>query len=504
MKPRIRFFFALAVTIAGFSAFFWLVTSPSTVAQDLCVTNTIFVSPLAPFGSPLATPTVRRVVSDDTKWLFAHDVVDNPNEATCSTMNGFAPTWNRTSDFMIGRVVVGVILPESNGVMMPSTENWTPAEISFVTQEVNQALQWWTQQASNRGISLEFVIPSTHPIIVATNYEPIKMIGLEATAGEAHIWISDTMAHLGYNDPDLNYVQRVQQYDDDLRRTHSADWAFTIFVVNGTNDGDGAFAPGSWGIPNVAVMAWAKRPGPHTVVNNLSSVGASWPSKFYLDNIIAHEIGHVFGAADEVWANGSDCGIERQCTTKFGYLSVENQNCNRIPQCIINRPDCVMRVGDLDYLCPYSAGQVGWRDSDADGLPDPVDTVPQLTIIDYPSSPSSSYVLNYSAQITDIPYPTTQSGYVSVSINTVSVQYRIGATGVWGTAIPGDGAWDSSYEENFKIAIFNNGTYTIYLRAINRVGHISAVTSHTITINSSEPVYRVRLPLVLQNYNTLN
>ena len=39
MKPRTRFFFALALTIAGFFAFFWVVTSPSMVAQDLSVTN---------------------------------------------------------------------------------------------------------------------------------------------------------------------------------------------------------------------------------------------------------------------------------------------------------------------------------------------------------------------------------------------------------------------------------------------------------------------------------
>lgn len=280
---------------------------------------------------------------------------------------------------------------------------------------------------------------------------------------------------------------------------------FSIFIANGSNDGDGFFAPGTWGDPKQAVAAWARRPGPYTIANNLSGMARGMNNKDELGNVIAHEIGHVFGAADEAWADGSDCGTGRECTAKFGYLSIENQNCARLPQqCGINRPDCVMRAADLVYLCPYSARQVGWRDSDADGLPDPIDTVPQLTITNYPSSPSLSYSLNYLAQIADIPYSTTQVGYVPLSINRVSLQYRIGTTGQWITALPGDGAWDSSYEEDFKIVIFNNGTYTIYLRAINQVGHTSAIVNHTITINSSEPVYRVHLPLVLQNYTTLN
>jgi hypothetical protein len=336
------------------------------------------------------------------------------------------------------------------------------------------------------------------PLVVETGYEPIKMIGMDTPFGQGNIWVNDTMAHLGYNDPSMDYLQRVQKYDDDLRQSYHTDWAFTIFAVNGSQDGDGLFAKGSWGDPNQVVAAWAKRPGPHTVINNLASVGAQWPNKYYLDNIVAHEIGHVFGAADEVWADGSDCGTGSTCNKKFGYLSVENQNCGS--SCAINWPDCVMRVGDLVRICNYSAGQIGWRDSNSNGLPDPIDTFPELNITAYPANPSPTHILNYTARITDVAYPTTQPGYVPESINTVSARYQIGSTsGSWITAIPGDGAWDSSYEENFKIPIFDNGTYTIYIRAINRVGHTSAIRSHTITINSSEPVYRVRLPIVMRN-----
>lgn len=92
MKLRTRFFFVLVLTIAGVFAFFWFVNSPSMVAQDLSITNTAFVSPLAPFRSPIAAPIDRRVVSDNTKWLFAYDVVDNPYETMRSPRRWVRPT----------------------------------------------------------------------------------------------------------------------------------------------------------------------------------------------------------------------------------------------------------------------------------------------------------------------------------------------------------------------------------------------------------------------------
>jgi hypothetical protein len=51
-----------------------------------------------------------------------------------------------------------------------------------------------------------------------------------------------------------------------------------------------------------------------------------------------------------------------------------------------------------------------------------------------------------------------------------------------------------------RIVIFENGTYTIYLRAINEVSHTSATTSHSVTINSSNPIYRSLLPIVVRDY----
>lgn len=405
------------------------------------------------------------------------------------------PPWNRTGDFMIGRVAVAVILPESDGSNMASTENWTQSSISFALQEVEETLSWWTQQAITYSVPLEFVIVPNHPITVTTSYEPIKMIGLEEAYGDADIWINEVMANLGYNDPSMSYLELVQQYDDDLRDLLDADWVVTVFVVNGENDGDGLFEPGSWGDPNGIVTAWATRPGPYLVVNTHSALAMGW-SQSLLGGIIAHELGHVFGAADETLSGGGDCTTARNCTAKFGYLKAENQNCDMTPSCSLDEPTCVMRVGDMEYLCPYSAAQVGWQDVDLDGIADPIDTTPQITVTNYPITPSTTYLLEYSAQIVDIPYPTTKNGYIPVTINDVYVQFKIGSNGEWITAVAGDGAWDTPYEEDFIIPLFSNGTYTIYIRASNEVGNTSLVINHTVIINSPNSVYQVFVPAV--------
>ncbi len=401
------------------------------------------VDPVVAAGySPLPTPTPKAKVSEKAKWRFAHDVFDKhdakkpkgqENEALSPltvgvAAGGYAPDWTRTSDFMVGRVVVGIILPESNGVISPSIENRDATEINFVTEEINQALQWWTQQAQARQVVVEFIVPPGYPRIVETGYEPIQMIGLEVPFGQAHIWLADVMSHLGYNDPQMTYLQRIEKFDDDLRRAYGADWAITIFAVDApyvphdpsAPDPSGLFAPGSWGIPGVAVTAWAQRPGPHQVINRLSGV-AQRQEENGLDNVVAHEIGHMFGAADEVWADGSDCGTGSQCNVRFGYLSVENQNCNRTPQCAINRPECVMRVADLDYLCDYSAGQVGWRDSDGDHLVDSIDTTPVLSISGYPPNPSPS---SASPAASPLPTPRKPSGNSSTTAWTPSPKSR--------------------------------------------------------------------------------
>lgn len=348
-------------------------------------------------------------------------------------------------------------------------------------------LNWWRNQAEAANASLEFIVSPGHPIIVPTSYEPIS----RSTSDEG-LWIDEAMTYLGYNNhSQSDYLMEVQDYVNDQRQALHTDWGVVIFIVDSSADPDGQFLGGG--------CAYVPNNGSPYFVMTYDNCNY-WIQN--MDGVLAHEIGHVFGSPEEL--PGQACTGPSSCISLWGYLSVPNQNCD---QSGCARPDntCIMRA-PYDYngniintTCHYTQGHVGWHDSDADGIPDLRDTEPTLTITGYPSSPSSSYILNYDATVMDMPWPTMNPNYIDVTINTMYVEYRIGSTGLWQHAIAGDGDWDSPYEEDFKIAIFQNGTFHIYLRAINEVGHTSTVVDHTVTINSADPIYRAFLPLVMRN-----
>ncbi len=492
-------FTSIILALVGLCVLLWFVAKPVS-----SVHGGTFSSPLPP--SLFLSPIPRSVPSPEPIPL-TNDVFEIPDRIRMiesgATRDGYGPTWARTSDYMLGSVTVALILLESDGSIDPSTEDWTQGEIDLVHQRVVEGLTWWETKAQERGIALDFSLAPGHPIVIPTSYEPItRPGGPPSWGGDEDLWIDEVMEGLGYdNYPIEDYLLEVREYDNALRQAHHTDWAVTIFVVDSSNDL--ANDPNTPGLFSNWISSYTAVAGPRIV---LVRDNDGWGFD-KLGGITAHEFGHLFGAPDEEPADWS-CKDNSSCMWEFGYLSVPNQNCNK-SACEKPDDDCIMRSPRYVYdihvstICYYTEGHLGWHNSDSDDLPDPIDTDPELNIIGYPPSPSPSYALEYLAEITDIPWPTTHPNYISVTINAVSVQYQIDSTsGPWGTAIPGDGAWDSPYEENFRIVIFENGTYTIYLRAINEVGHTSAITSHTITINSPDPVYRAHLPIVTRNYGS--
>jgi hypothetical protein len=73
-----------------------------------------------------------------------------------------------------------------------------------------------------------------------------------------------------------------------------------------------------------------------------------------LDNIFAHETGHIFGALDEYAASRCTC-IER--AGKF--FSEVNGNCE---PCAAGPVSCLMKFNDLSMTCKFTPAHIGWAD----------------------------------------------------------------------------------------------------------------------------------------------
>ena len=385
------------------------------------------------------------------------DAFEPPREAQVSTYGSNAPGTYQTSSFMIGKVAVGVVLPESTitpgiipGVMCGSTENWTAQRQLDVFNRIVSGLDWWVGKG---GSAAHLTFYYDQRFSVSTQYEPITMEGME----DEETWLSDIFGSMGYTSG-LSRFDRVRAYDSDLRRAYHADWAYTFIVVDSLNDSDGQFPDGHF--------AWAYIGGPYAVMtyDNDSYTISRMPV------VATHETGHIFGAADEYCAPGYSCCDFRS----YGYLSVYNGNCERDN---LSSVPCMMR-DSADNVCQYSFGQVGWRDTDSDGKPDPVDTPVANAIAGQMDSPGSPWDISLAGTAKETPYP---SVYGSVTTNKISgARFRVDS-GPWRDAIPADGAFDEDIEDYVATAAgLDTGDHQIETQAFSTSGNTSDIAFCTV------------------------
>jgi len=145
-------------------------------------------------------------------------------ESTLSAKSagGSVPGYYQTSDFMIGDVAVGIILPESDGSGDPSTEDWTAEERQLVYSKIVAACNWWA--AREPRAHLRFFYDDHFSSPVPTSYEPINR-----PHSDQGLWIGDVMGKLGYSAS--SYFTRVRDYDNTLRLAYGTDWAFTAITT---------------------------------------------------------------------------------------------------------------------------------------------------------------------------------------------------------------------------------------------------------------------------------
>jgi hypothetical protein len=159
-------------------------------------------------------------------------------------------------------------------------------------------------------------------------------------------------------------------FADRVRRRNDADWAFVLYVVDSLNDQDGMFSNG-------AVAYTADLFGPYSML--------TWDNDGYhfanFDAVLAHEMGHIFGALDEYAPPAPGYPSTGDLTS--GYLGVRNRNAvsggTTDYLCIMRGSNDTLNAFAGGVLCPSTIGQTGLRDGDSDTHPDVVDTRPAFS-----------------------------------------------------------------------------------------------------------------------------
>ena len=361
-----------------------------------------------------------------------------------------SPGYWDTSSFLIGRVAVGIVLPESDG----GSEDWRAEDPSWpgvyrpdlVIWQIMMGLDSWAGAEPNA--RLEFVYDVN--IRVPTAYEPIAV-----SSSDHGLWIEQVMNGLGWGWPS-DWFGKVRQFDNDLRSAYAADWAFTFFVVDSFYDDDGMMPDGRFG--------YAYLGGPFSV---LTYDNDGWGIDL-MYTVAAHEAAHIFYALDEY------AGAYVSCPVRTGYLGVENQNSQYHPggSCALDEP-CIMRSGyDAYTSCPYTRMQVGWRDEDGDGILDPADTSTYLTLAEpWPPEQINDPTPRYAGAAEDLPLPS--EFLYPVSINKIErIQYSL--DGGWWVDVPaldgrlGDESWE---EYGFTLGPLADGDHRLYVHAVNSAGN---------------------------------
>jgi len=270
------------------------------------------------------------------------------------------PVTNRiTNNFMIGRVAVGIVLMESTGNLL----NWSHEEENEAIAEAVEGYEYLTEQAEMHNVDLSWVYEIHRNVL--TSEEPILTYYPYNTGFPDFNW------RFGWIDDALEYLEAGEEWDgifnyaNEIRSKYKTNWAFSLFIVKN----DSSYSK----FPNDALgytVSYEEYPGqtirpPFAVSTYLyKGYSANLSSR-----VVAHESAHVFGAMDE-YVGSSQCGDSDDCNEVGGYLRYPNMNCY---YCGIFQP-CLMRVEPYMFdICPYTAGHLGWIDSDGDGAPNPID-----------------------------------------------------------------------------------------------------------------------------------
>jgi hypothetical protein len=374
--------------------------------------------------------------------------------------------WTDTSEFMIGRVAVEVLFPESDGSIDANLYDWTPALRDSVIRSTTRGLLKWSQFAAARGIPLTFLI-EVHASL-PTGYEPIAR-----TTSQELDWIAEMLEPLaGYGNDAEKEAFDVCNAARARLGTH---WATLLLAVQNDTDPDGAFPDG--------FIAHANLGGPWFVVpvNNSNTRSAA------LDYYVEHEVTHQFWALDEYPSNNAWWS----CTLTSGYFGWPNSN-SVIPAPRYCGPDdrCLMKGNYPDSVCASTLGSIGWGDRDHSGVIDLYETRPAVRTDSLHYGNMPGFPIHVTGTAGDVAFPNTNPFLFgagdSITLATIdSLWYRVDE-GAWTTLPSDDGVLDQGAERfslTFNLPV---GDHVVRFRALNSSGREQLVPDSVIvTVSGS-------------------
>jgi Dockerin type I domain len=368
----------------------------------------------------------------------------------------FGAAANDTGEFLLGRIAVTPVLLESNGVIDPNVRNWTNDQVQTVLSNVQTGLNWWSQLLATKSSvhTLDWVIDRTYlDAPVPTAYEPIKRISNDYSR-----WVPEFLDYVQYNQ-ESGIDANIRKFNDAQRQKHNADWAFTIFVVNSTQDE--LFASGG-----EFSRAFAFAGGLYFVTPS------NRPASTY-----THETGHIFWARDEYPGGGN-------YTQKRGYYNTQNVNAIDLnPMPGFQQSSSIMSAGvslatayDQVVSPPSTLAQIGWQDSDNDGIFDVLDVPLELNGIGRFNVSESEYRFQGKASAKALPNRNSSGLQSDITLNKIGrYEYRLNGTGTWTTIST---LQTPVYQDAFdlRFSLPSGSTGTIEIQAVeSRLGITSNV-----------------------------
>ncbi len=378
-----------------------------------------------------------------------------------------------------GTVVVAVLLPESNGAVDASTEDWSEEMIRATYLKIQAGLD--VIAAAEPNAKLRYVLhfesrPGAGglPGTIDSDYE----FGRRSVWGD---WTNENLAtaHLLqriYPDADpANPWPAMQQYQLDLRRQYNADAAFAVVVAPNAN-----FTSG------IRPHAWIG--GPWTVLDSQTG----W-------EVFAHEFGHIFGALDEYCPDACSWPTSLQ-----GYLGIYNANAEYregepgvggINDGRGEAAPSLMQYNQVDHINGYTRTAWGWLDVDGDGVVDVRDTFPRSEL----RAEVTGQVVRLTGQVVDVPAVALwRTRYSANRLTRLDVEIvRAGAT-LATLELPLAADTRGRQAVDLALPALSAGSYELRLRAHNDVGNVErTVKTLPVTITGTTnvaPIAQVTLP----------